>query len=166
MNAKLPDAAAQSIDKDRLEAFCIMEARLQDESRYDDWEALWTTDGVYWVPCNGDDGDPEQVVSIIYDNRVRIASRIRQLNSGRRHAQIPASRMRRVMGNFEFSAQGSEFEVACNFILTEGRRGSQRIWSGRTVYRLRDTDAGLRMARKAVYLVGNDEPIDTLAFLI
>ena len=31
-------------------AFIYKEARLQDEHQYDAWEALWTDDGVYWVP--------------------------------------------------------------------------------------------------------------------
>ena len=55
--------------------FIYREARLQDEHRYDEWESLWTDDGIYWVPANGDDGDPEKVMSIIYDNRSRIALR-------------------------------------------------------------------------------------------
>ena len=47
-------------------------ALCQDEHQYEAWEALWTDDGVYWVPANGADIDPEQEMSIIYDNRSRI----------------------------------------------------------------------------------------------
>ena len=57
--------------------FIHHEARLQDEHRYAEWEQLWTDDAIYWVPANGDDTDPEQQMSIIYDNRSRIALRIR-----------------------------------------------------------------------------------------
>ena len=154
------------VDAESIQAFVFREARLQDEHRYEEWESLWTDDGVYWVPCNGDDTDPDHDVSIIYDNRTRIASRIRQLMSGRRHAQRPASQMRRVIGSFEIHRLERDIEVACNFILCEARRGDQRLWSGRIVYRLREVDGQLRMARKNVLLVGNDSPIETLAFLI
>ena len=35
--------------------FIYREARLQDEHAYDEWEALWTDDAIYWVPANGAD---------------------------------------------------------------------------------------------------------------
>ena len=41
-------------------AFIYKEARFQDEHQYEAWEALWTDDGVYWVPANGADIDPEK----------------------------------------------------------------------------------------------------------
>ena len=34
-----------------VEAFLYKESRLADESRYDEWEALWEDDAVYWVPA-------------------------------------------------------------------------------------------------------------------
>ena len=37
-----------------VEQFVYREARLQDEHEYDEWEALWTDDAIYWVPANGD----------------------------------------------------------------------------------------------------------------
>ena len=40
--------------------FLYREARLQDEHRFDEWEALWTDDALYWVPANGEDIDPER----------------------------------------------------------------------------------------------------------
>ncbi|XSC44777.1 aromatic-ring-hydroxylating dioxygenase subunit beta [Bradyrhizobium sp. RDT10] len=82
-------------------SFIYKEARLQDEHRYEEWEALWTDDGVYWVPANGDDIDPEKEMSIIYDNRSRISLRIKQLLTGKRHTQTPQSRLRRLVSNIE-----------------------------------------------------------------
>ena len=64
--------------------FLYREARLQDEHRFDEWEALWTDDAIYWVPANGEGGNPEEQMSIIYDNRSRIALRIRQFHTGKR----------------------------------------------------------------------------------
>ncbi len=54
---------------------------------------------VYWVPANGDDTDPTRQVSVLFDNRWRIATRIRQLESGKRHAQSPPSRLARLVDN-------------------------------------------------------------------
>ena len=60
---------------DEVTQFIYREARYQDDHAYDDWESLWTDDGVYWIPANGEGGDPEKEMSIIYDNRSRIALR-------------------------------------------------------------------------------------------
>src|SRR5262245_24274893 len=71
---------AAPLDLRLVERFLYREARLADEHDYDGWEALWTDDGVYWVPANGDDTDPATAMSVIHDNRGRIATRIRQLD--------------------------------------------------------------------------------------
>ena len=35
-----------------VEAFLYTEARLADEARYAEWEALWEDDAIYWVPAH------------------------------------------------------------------------------------------------------------------
>lgn len=103
-----------------IEQFLYREARLADDHDYDAWEALWTSDGVYWIPANGDDGDPEQVMSIVYDNRSRIALRIKQLNTGKRHSQNPRSRLRRMISNVELlSSAEDELHVTANVCVFE-----------------------------------------------
>jgi 3-phenylpropionate/cinnamic acid dioxygenase small subunit len=162
--------SATDLDLDLLrqvEQFIYREARLQDELSYDDWEALWTDDAVYWVPVNADDSDPEHEMSIIYDNRARIATRIKQLHTGKRHSQNPPSRLRRLVSNVELIGEHDDDVMAgANFIVYESRERGITLWAGRSQYRLRRTDDGLRMAAKKVYLVNNDRPLNTLAFLI
>jgi len=146
-----------------VEQFLYREARLADEHRYDDWEALWTDDGHYWVPAGGDDTDPATRMSIINDNRNRIATRISQLKTGRRHSQIPRSRLRRVVSNVELEGPDA---VGANFVLVESRERGKELWAGRYTYRLRLVDGELRMASKKVVLVDNELAIPTLSFLI
>lgn len=154
-----------TLDLVTVTAFLVNEARLADESRYDDWEALWTDDGVYWVPT-GDDRDPAVHVSFIFDNRKRIGSRISQLKTGKRHSQTPPSKMRRLLSNIEIlSAEGDEAEVAANFALFEHRYATT-IWAGRTLYRLRRTGDGIRLVKKTVLLINNENAIKSIAFLL
>lgn len=151
-----------------IEQFLFLEARLADEGDYDGWEALWTDDGVYWIPANGDDIDPGTQMSIIFDNRSRIALRVRQLKHDKRHSQNPRSRLRRLLSNIELmngDADGDTI-VGANFIVYESREGGTTIWGGRNEYRLRRVDGQWRMAHKKVMLVNNDRPLSTLAFLI
>ena len=153
---------------DAVTAFLYKEARLQDEHRYEDWEALWTDDGIYWVPSNGDDIDPERQMSIIYDNRSRISLRIKQLLTGKRHTQTPQSRLRRLVSNIELLDQpdNGDIAVASNSMVFESSLRDDTVWAARNEYRLRHVDGELRMAYKKVILVNNEKALFTLSFLI
>lgn len=150
-----------------VEQFIYREARLADDHDYEAWEALWTDDAVYWVPANGDEPDPHTQMSIIFDNRSRIATRIKQLRTGKRHAQTPPSRLRRIVSNIELlGREGADVLAGANFVVYESRERGVAPWAGRSEYRLRHSEDGWRMARKKVVLVDNDRALFTLAFLL
>ena len=151
--------------------FLYREARLADEARYAEWLALWTDDGVYWVPATTDAGaDPERHLSHIYDNRARIDTRVKLLQTGVRHSQEPASLMRRLISNIEVTAaEPGELAAESNFILAElavQAKHELHWWAGHTSHLLRRVDGALRMSRKTVVLVNAAEPLPNLAFLI
>jgi benzoate/toluate 1,2-dioxygenase subunit beta len=160
--------ATQGTDLDlrEIEQFLYTEARYADEHDYDAWEALWTDDALYWVPA-GDDGDPRSRVSVIYDNRSRIATRLKQLRTGKRYSQSPPSNLRRLISNVEvLGREGDDVLVGANFLLAESRARGTELWAGRVTYRLRPVDGQIRLAAKKVLLVNRDQPLPTLAFLI
>src|SRR5512134_2638732 len=83
-------------------AFLYREARLADEARYAEWLALWTEDGVYWGPATTDpSASPDRNLSHLYDNRSRLETRIKLLETGYRYSQEPASLMRRLISTGE-----------------------------------------------------------------
>ena len=155
-----------------VEQFLYREARLADEGDYDAWEALWTDDALYWVPVSGEGGDPQRQMSVIYDNRARISTRVKQLRTGKRYAQAPPSNLRRLLSNIEFlggrrNSKGDvDLEVGANFLVIESRSRGTHLWGGRTTYRLRRRGDDLLLAYKKVVLVDNDQPLPTLGFLI
>ena len=150
--------------------FLYLEARLADEARYAEWLALWTDDGVYWVPATTDAAaSPETHLSHIYDNRARLDTRIKLLQTGQRYSQEPASLMRRLIANVEVERDGGELVVGANFILGElsvQSKHEMHWWVGRTTHRLRSVDGALRMSLKKVVLVNAAEPLPNLSFLI
>ncbi len=147
--------------------FIYKEARLQDDHQYADWEALWTDDGVYWIPANGEDIDPDRQMSIIYDNRSRIALRVAQLYTGKRHTQLPRSRLRRVVSNVEIVEEsGDNLKVISNAIVFESNTRGETVWASKNEYMLRRVDGQLRMSKKTVVLVNNDAALFSLSFLI
>ena len=149
-------------------SFLYLEARLADEGRYSEWEALWANDDEsveYRVPMHPDD-DPRTTLAYVNDNRRRIKSRVAQLNTGNRHSQTPPSVMRRTVANSEVVADdGETVTVESNFSLFEYRI-RQRFWAGRVTHEIRRSADGPRLVRKIVNLIDAGGPVETLAFLI
>ena len=149
------------------EQFLFVEARLADENRYEDWESLWADDGVYWVPAENAEIDPEKEMSIIYDNRSRISVRIRQFLSGKRYAADPEIKVRRVVSNFELLEEdGDEALVGCNAIYFVSTESDDEVWGSRNEFRLRRVGDGFELVRKNVFLVNAHKALPNLAFLI
>jgi len=162
----MPDAEYR-----RAVEFLYREARLADEARYGEWLALWTDDGVYWVPATTDPAaDPQQHLSHIYDNRARLETRVKLLQTGHRYSQEPVSLMRRLISNAEVNGgDDGELVVESNFALAElALQAKHEIhwWVGRTTHRLRQVDGALRMRSKKVVLINAAEPLPNLSFLI
>jgi benzoate/toluate 1,2-dioxygenase subunit beta len=152
----------------RIENFLYREARLMDENAYQEWLSLWAGEDIcYWVPGGADETDPEEQISIIYDNRKRLEARIKRLISGYAYAQDPKSRMRRVISNIEIE-QGDDGNVIAqsNFALGEFRRGAQDIFVGRTMHKLKPEGDSFKILFKKVLLINNDGYIDNLTFLV
>ncbi|MFI5328942.1 MAG: aromatic-ring-hydroxylating dioxygenase subunit beta [Candidatus Rokuibacteriota bacterium] len=158
-------------DHRAVAGFLHREARLADEARYAEWLALWTDDAVYWVPASTDPAaDPETRISHIYDNRARLETRIKLLQTGHRYSQEPASLMRRLISNIEVE-EGTDGALVAgsNFILAElsvQAKAEMHWWVGRATHHLRRVDGALRMKLKKVVLINAAEPLPNLSFLI
>jgi 3-phenylpropionate/cinnamic acid dioxygenase small subunit len=152
------------------EAFVFLEARLADESRYAEWEELVTEDFQYWVPNGRADYDRATRLSYVNDNRARLGTRIRQLQTGLRHAQTPPSPLCRVVSNVEVVAvEGDEMTVKTNQVVYEVSAQSTsvlRMWPGRVTFRLRRVEGRWRMAAKTVELLVTGDALPNLTFLV
>lgn len=156
-----------AVDRLEVEEFVYREARLLDEHRYEEWEALWAEDGMYWIPANGEDADPDRKVSYVYDNKNRLRTRVRQLLTGDRHSQIPRSRTQHLISNLEVEELGeAEVTVRSGFLVVESRLGEMNLWPGKAVHRLRKEEGTLKIVMKKIVLVNNDQPITSMAFLL
>ncbi len=172
---KLP--AVTEAERRLIEDFLHLEARLADESRYVEWEALVTDDMHYWVPAGPGAAAFDRVgatdrLSFISDNRSRLATRIRQLTSGKRHAQTPPSPMRRTVANIEIievSHGDGTYVVESNVVVYEVAAQAThalRLWPARVQHHLRMVDGELRMSAKYVALVTADDAQPNMTFLL
>lgn len=149
-----------------IEQFLFHEARLMDEHRYQEWLSLWTHDAVYWVPCS-EDADPNRDVSLIYDDRVKLADRATYLDRGTLLDAETRPRLRRIVSNVEAKpADGGDFEVSSNFVLIEARERQQYLWGGRSIHRLCQEKGAIKIRRKKVLLVNSSQPLSTMHFLV
>lgn len=147
-----------------MESFLIAEARLLDERRWDDWLALFADDGWYWVPLEEGQENPREVVSLIYDDRRLLETRIRRLAEAALHAQTPVSRTSRIVANPTVEAEdGDEVTVRAKFEMIEARRDVRRVFAGTTWHRLLRAGDGLRIRWKRVDLVDCDAVHDGIS---
>jgi 3-phenylpropionate/cinnamic acid dioxygenase small subunit len=156
--ARLP--ARQLLDIHRCEQFLQHEARLLDDGRFNDWLALFTADAWYWVPSEPDQADPYETVSLIYDDRRLLETRVRRLASPRMYSQEPRSRTSRMVGNITIEEPGAQVTVRSKFMMIEYRREQQRIFGGTALHRLVQTGGRVMIAWKRINLVNCDAPLD------
>ena len=160
-----PDRHRGALEVAECEQFLIFEARLLDEGRFDEWLALFAADAWYWVPSQPNQASPHDTVSLIYDDRRLLETRIRRLASPRIYSQEPRSRTSRMIGNVtieEATPDGSACTVRSKFQVLEYRRESQRIFGGTLLHRLVRNDGGIAIAWKRVDLVNCDAPHEGL----
>ena len=145
-----------------IEAFLVAEARLLDERRWEEWLALFDDEAWYWVPVEEGQPDPRRTVSLIYDDRQLLETRVRRLAAARPHAQTPRSRTSRIVANPTIEAEEAGLvTVRSKFQTVEFRRDAQRLFAGTQWHGLRPGgNDGFIIAWKKVELVDCDGVLD------
>ena len=159
-----PARTKPTLNLRQYEAFLIHEARLLDEGRFDEWVALFTPDACYWVPIMPGQQSPYDTVSLMYDDRRLLETRVRRLSDPRIYSQEPRSRTSRIVTNLslELSDGTAGQSVRSKFIMVEYRREDMRLLAGTYLHRLVEYEGDLRIAMKRVDLVNCDAPLDGL----
>jgi 3-phenylpropionate/cinnamic acid dioxygenase small subunit len=149
-------------DLRECEQFLVHEARLLDEGRFDEWLSLFTSDAWYWVPSEPGQLSPRDTVSLIYDDRRLLETRVRRLASPRIYSQEPRSRTSRIVANVtieEADESGTTVRSKCQWL--EYRREAQRIFGGTCFHRLvRGAGTDIRIAWKRVDLINCDAALE------
>ncbi len=154
---------ATGLSRSQCEDFLVHEARLLDDARFDEWLALFTDKAHYWVPSEPNQASPLETVSLMYDDRRLLETRVRRLASPRIYSQEPRSRTSRIVTNVSVeSTDGAITKVRSKFVLVEYRREEQRLFAGTYWHDLAMTGGDIRIALKRINLVNCDAPMDGL----
>jgi 3-phenylpropionate/cinnamic acid dioxygenase small subunit len=163
MSAVANLSAAAVADLREVEAFLAHEAALLDEGHYEEWLGLFTADAWYWVPSQVGQRDPFDTISLMYDDRRLLETRVRRLMQGLLHAQTPRSAASRQVTNAAIiELQPGAAVVRSKFVMAEYRRNVQRIFAGTYLHRLVRADGALNIASKRVNLVNCEAELEGL----
>ena len=142
-------------DVQAVQDFVLGEARLLNQARYQEWLALFATDGRYWVPLGGDtQSESDTHNALALEDRLLLTLRIERLLAGRAHSQQPASRSAHVLQLPQVDVCNDHHaEVYTPFTYVESR-GEQQIWLvGQWCHRLCREQGAWRIALKRVNLL-------------
>lgn len=148
-------------------ALLMQEARLLDQGRLDDWLALFTDSGCYWLPADTAQCDPATTVSWEFNDRRRMEERVERLLTGKAYSQIPATRTTHSYTNIElFRVSDEEVHALCNFMINTHRPDGNRLLSGWNGFILRADGDEWLIDMKRVNLLDADGPQGNLSFFL
>lgn len=142
-----------------LEAFILHETHLLDERRFAEWIDLFTEDGYYWAPSRRDQESPLHEVSLFYDDRAAMQTRLRRFNHPNIHSQTPTPASTRLVSNFviEEMDEASVCTVRSKFVMFEFRaalpEGESRVFGGTYTHRIALRDGRYWILWKKAILV-------------
>ena len=127
------------------------------------WRCLHLT-RVTGSRVEADQCDPFETVSLMYDDRRLLETRVRRLSDPRIYSQEPRSRTSRTVTNVSIEPDADEHGVTVRskFVLIEYRREDQRLFAGTSFHRLVGEGDAMRIAMKKVELINCDAPLDGL----
>jgi 3-phenylpropionate/cinnamic acid dioxygenase small subunit len=168
MNAALQPRTAAAPSLEAVIAFLTHEAELIDEGRFEDWLRLFLPECTYWLPLKPSQQSGKDMVSLIYDDRLLLETRVRRLAHPRFHAQKPPSRTCHLIGNVaikEIDRASGEVLVRSNQIVAEHRRNKQNVYPGRCLHRLLPEGGSFRIRSKRFDMIGSEAELDGLTIL-
>ncbi len=135
--------------------FVAHEAQLLDERRHDEWLALFTDDGRYWVPLQGvAQGEGAAHNALADEDLLLLKLRVERLKGGRAHSQHPPSRCQHVLQPATVTLDdGTQAEVRTPFVYFESRGERQITLAGSCFHRLVKVGSAWRIRLKRVNLL-------------
>lgn len=147
----------------------VLEARLLDDRRYEEWNDLFCDDGIYWVPLAPDQPEGLDHTSHLYEDKLLRTLRIERLKSARAFSQQPPSRAHHLLQRPSVEASdaaANRFVVRTEFHYTEAQGDEIQFYVGTVFHHLRVDDGRLRIVRKRVNLLNSDAALPAVQLFI
>jgi len=158
---------SQSEDRTKCQDLILEEAALLDDAQWEAWLGLYARECWYWAPHRQDQPNPFDEVSIFYDDRMLMETRVRRLTAQNSHAQSPPTRTLRVLGPSRAidaaETHGADAVLETRFTMAEYRLGDQKMWAGKYTHGLLKDGDRWQIVWKRVDLVNADAAIDGIS---
>jgi len=154
--------------RDDLIDFIYEETRMLDEGRYNDWLDLWMPEGVYWMPLDYKQTDPDLVTSLLYEDQFMLRLRVERLNGARTFSQKPKSRCHHVIQRpfvDVIDAEANRYVTSTNMHYVETRLDDQFLLAITATHELTVVDGQIRIANKRVDLLNCDAAFGNIQLL-
>ena len=143
-----------TFNRAEVEDFLYQEAALLDNWQLSEWLKVLTDDIEYHIPATDKPGsDGATTLSLVYDNRERIVSRVQQYLDGQVAAENPRSRVRRIISNVRILHQDAAgAEITANFVCYRFALERMDTFVGHLQYRLVLDDGHIKICRRRLVL--------------
>ncbi len=139
--------------------FIYKELELLDRREWDDWQALFSEDGVYWAPATPEQENPTQNISLIYDEQLLMKVRIARFKTSYAFSLQPFPRSSHLVSNIVLLPHENENElrVKARFLMTEYRKNAPVFYAGFYEYLLsEEVTADFSIKQKRAELINCD----------
>lgn len=161
--------AASYEQSKEIEQFLYHEASFLDRPDLDKWLELYTDDGTYWMPAIPDQEDPENHISLFYDDRVLMEVRKRNFVHPAAASKDYNIRASHIISNIQIAAldeKTGNCTVTSNFQCFLFYRDKQTPYAGTYTHELvRDGDS-YKIKSKRVDIINCDAPLNTIIIYI
>lgn len=173
MHSQAHGATEQPLTRTVAEDLLFHEAALLDSRDLEAWSALFTEDGIYWIPLD-DTAPAGTAASIVYDTPLPREERVHHLLHNDFPAQSPRSRTLHFINNVRVTPGKDGYTVASNQVIYELRTGDyKQVGIGElqpiiasVEHEYRATPVGWRIGRKKILLLNRDGWLGNMTFLL
>jgi 3-phenylpropionate/cinnamic acid dioxygenase small subunit len=151
--------------EDDLARLVVLEARLVDERRFDEWYALYAEDGRYWVPLAPGQVDGDSHASLMDEDRLLLRLRIERFGNPRSYSLQPQVRCLHVLQRPELEsadAAANRWVMRTNEIYVETQGDTRQVYGAVVRHTLSVIDGALRIRLKRVDLLDCDAALPSI----
>ncbi|MEX0297984.1 MAG: aromatic-ring-hydroxylating dioxygenase subunit beta [Kordiimonas sp.] len=142
-----------------IENFLYQEAQYLDDGDLENWMSLYSEDGVYWMPASPDQTCPLTEISILYEDKLLMDIRRRNLGHPLAPSMEYPVRGSRILGNVHLAADqpgGDAIRIASKFHAQLYYREEVTHFAGRYSHDLVREENSFKIVHKRVDLINAD----------
>lgn len=148
-------------------AFIWQEGDMLDHGDYQTWLDQWTAQGLYIIPIDPKETDPENSLNYAYDDHHMRQLRVQRLISGESISTSPQPRTVRTLSRIRVLADdGSTVTVRCAQNVREFRKESLKHYSADVTYELVRAEGQFKLQRKVISLINSDDALAGIGYIL